>query len=610
MLEGCGLGLLGGDHPYGHLRPHLIETTLANGLRVYMVEDHSAPLVTYQVWMHVGSLHEREKGPSEDHGITGLSHFFEHMMFRGTAKYPDYFDAVYKLGGELNAFTWHDETVFWENIPSEHLREVIAMEADRMEHMKVDFLGLEVEREVVKNERLLRTDNRAEGKAWEVLQSRAFRTFPYQWSTLGRMEDLNSIELEEAQAYHGIHYVPNNTTIFVVGSHDPVQTLAWIKESYQHLAEKPLPPERMEPEPKQEAERRDRIFRPTNPQLVMWAWQAPGSRERDFLILEVLDRILAGGKSARLQQALVYSNPPRLSSLYAYLFPMRYPYIYVWGALPEPGTTTESLQEIMDTELARIAGLPTPPPGPNESTVARGIARLLHVDDTSRLETWQTWLAGGDAPSTELQTMLLTTLFGRDGAPMSDLRAEPAIVSELRALLALLADRLTHQTLPWLHRSRVPLEVHGTYRLNEIMAAFDDVRDGSLYLPREGVYFNANTQCNLLFVTLHKDEDDYSATTMYADYALSPTRFHWQSQSGTRPTDVKGQRHVQHKGTGITPLLFVRERKKDDRNETVPYTFLGPVSLVRAEGERPMNIEWALDTPMPAALLQQAKVVA
>ena len=190
------------------------------------------------------------------------------------------------------------------------------------------------------------------------------------------------------------------------------------------------------------------------------------------------------------------------------------------------------------------------------------------------------------------------------------LRNHEALLDELAQLLDWLADRVTHMTLPFVHAAKLALQVHGTYRLNEIMAALGDVRNGRLYIPREGVHFDKASKCNLLFVTLQKDEEDYSPTTMYADYAIGPDRFHWQSQSGTRAQDVKGQRHVRHAEEAITPLLFVRERKKDDRNETVPYTFLGPVRCSKWEGERPMNIEWALDVEMPAETLRMAKVIA
>lgn len=265
------------------------------------------------------------------------------------------------------------------------------------------------------------------------------------------------------------------------------------------------------------------------------------------------------------------------------------------------------------SELKRIAGLPCAPAGPREAQIARGLGRLLHVDDRARLDGWRAW-ARGASLQPELRLMLLTTLLGVEatdlGEATSSVRAHAALLTELVELLDWLADRVTHSTLPFVHAAALPLQVHGTYRLNEIMAALGDVRNERLYIPREGVHFDKKSCCNLLFVTLQKDEEDYSPTTMYADYAISPDRFHWQSQSGTRARDVKGQRHVLHAEQGITPLLFVRERRKDDRNETVPYTFLGPVRCETWEGERPMNIEWALDVEMPAETLRMAKVIA
>lgn len=170
---------------------------------------------------------------------------------------------------------------------------------------------------------------------------------------------------------------------------------------------------------------------------------------------------------------------------------------------------------------------------------------------------------------------------------------------------------LARKVLPFRAAKDIPLSVHATYTQREIMSAFNArTKQRHLYEPREGVYFHPNTNCNLLFVTLTKDERDYSSTTMYQDYALSPSRFHWQSQSGTRPTDEKGKRHVEHKERGITPLMFVRATKLDDRGLTNPYTFLGPARLVSAEDERPMNIEWELENDMPTATYLAAAVAA
>ncbi len=269
-------------------------------------------------------------------------------------------------------------------------------------------------------------------------------------------------------------------------------------------------------------------------------------------------------------------------------------------------------------DLRRAAGLPTPPAGPDEDALGRALGRLLHVDDLQRLDAWRTLLAGETPPgpsrderARRLRMMLAVMLFGAEAVAddaLAPLWRHPAMLAELRALLALLRDRLDHLAPPWAHDA--PLSLHARYGRHEIMAAFDDVRDGTLYLPREGVLFERRSRCNLLFVTLHKDEEDFSASTMYRDYAIAPDRFHWESQSRTRPDDTKGQRHVRHAEQGVTPLLFVRHTRKDDRGETTPFAFLGPLRLLSHQGERPMSIEWALEHPMSEALFRQARVIA
>jgi zinc protease len=357
--------------PPPRVRPEIVEATLDNGLRVYMLEDHGSPLVSFQVWFKVGSVNEHEAKPGQSHGITGLSHFFEHMMFRGTEAHASFFEDVYALGGKLNAFTWLDETVYWENMPSQHLEKVIGMEADRLEHMKIDFLNLEPEREVVKSERLLRTENRPEGLAQELLQSRAFTKFPYHWGTIGWMSDLNAVTVAEAQAYHDVYYAPNNAFILVSGDHDPAQTLEWITKYYGGLQPRPIPPEDFPAEPAQTAERRDRVTKPVDPQVVMWGYRAPAVREPDYAVLEVLDRVLVGGKSSRLQQGLVYSSPPKLGRIYGSLYPIRHPYLYMWGANLEPGMTTYALQAAVDAAVADIVDK-----GVEKDELARAVAGL------------------------------------------------------------------------------------------------------------------------------------------------------------------------------------------------------------------------------------------
>lgn len=265
------------------------------------------------------------------------------------------------------------------------------------------------------------------------------------------------------------------------------------------------------------------------------------------------------------------------------------------------------------TALRRAAGLPTAPPAPEEAEIGRGLGRLLHVDDLGRLEAWRALLDG--APAADRRAAMLA-------AVVTDARAErtteealaallriEALRRELRDLLGILGDGIEHTVAPFTEVPAVPLAVHGTYRQQEVMAAFDARTErGALYLPREGVWFDERTRCDVFFVTLQKAEKDYSPTTMYDDYALSTDEFHWQSQSRTTRFSKAGRRHVEHREQGITPLLFVRERRRDDRGETAPYVFLGPADLASWTGERPMSIVWRLRHPMRAALYEEMRV--
>ena len=262
---------------------------------------------------------------------------------------------------------------------------------------------------------------------------------------------------------------------------------------------------------------------------------------------------------------------------------------------------------------------PRPAAGPEEDRLCRAVGRLLHLDDPERIRFYQQVLASPPPiealgePNRRRLMMLLCSLFGAEAAGdiaghLARLMEHPAIVEELRQLLPVLLEAVNHVPRPAPLPGDVPLFLHCSYSRDEIMAAFGDVRDGRLYQPREGVFFHEPSRCNLLFVTLRKSEKEYSPSTMYEDYALSASEFHWQSQSTTRPESTKGQRHWNHEGLGITPLLFIREARQDDRRGTMPYLFLGAASYVRHEGARPMNVTWHLETPIPSDYLRLARV--
>ncbi len=300
------------------LVPKVDKHVLDNGLRVFLLPDRSAPIVTFQMWVEVGSADEREGDP----GITGLSHFFEHMMFKGTPKVPDYFRAMSERGAVLNAFTWIDETVYWEKVGSEHLEFVFEAEGDRFKNMKVDFLNLEPEREVVKSERLLRTENSPSGSLSEAVGASLYQKHSYHWPTVGWMRDLDAISIDEARAYHSRFYSAANTYLVIVGDFEPKQALALAKKHFGALEAKPVTRDGRTAEPKQTRERRTYVEKPVGTGLLQVAYRCPPGRDwQEFAVLEVIDSILTGGKSSRLQQAMVFGDDPIATSVSAFAFP-------------------------------------------------------------------------------------------------------------------------------------------------------------------------------------------------------------------------------------------------------------------------------------------------
>ena len=177
--------------------------------------------------------------------------------------------------------------------------------------------------------------------------------------------------------------------------------------------------------------------------------------------------------------------------------------------------------------------------------------------------------------------------------------------------MEILGDRIRTVPGPIDPDGVVPLASHATYSMGEIAAAHGRVTEGGkLHFPQTGVLWDQATNTDLLFVTLEKSEKDYSPTTRYADYPISPEMFHWESQNMAAPDTRVGRRHIEHEDQGTKVVLFVRERKKDGRGETLPYHCLGHVRYCSHEGSRPMKIIWRLDRPMPSWLYQAGKTVA
>jgi superfamily II DNA or RNA helicase len=265
--------------------------------------------------------------------------------------------------------------------------------------------------------------------------------------------------------------------------------------------------------------------------------------------------------------------------------------------------------------LRRLAGLPTPPAGPEEDRLARAIWRWLHATDQERIDFCRA-AAHVSAPvritdqrTERLAAMLLVSLWtGGADLPQSideglrRLRQHPARCHELLEVIDVLDDRADQVTrrlsdMPGCEElADVPLHLHATYSRDEILAAFGLLRSGQRPSVREGVKYDVTTNTDIFFVTLYKTEGHYSPTTMYRDYPISRELFHWESQSTTRQSSPTGRRYL---GGSSRILLFVRERKSGPGGTALPYLCLGPATLVDARGERPIAITWRLHEPMP-----------
>ena len=267
------------------------------------------------------------------------------------------------------------------------------------------------------------------------------------------------------------------------------------------------------------------------------------------------------------------------------------------------------------TELRRNAGFSqgTGLPAQNDPLL-RTIGRLIHVDDHERIDRWRNILET-DYPNPisilngrdhRLGLMLFAVL-GRRGQSIAEadqvvnrIRESADLRREVCDLLEILADRIRTVSQQLDLAGEIPLASHSTYILAEIMAAHKRTgASGAIVLPQGGVLWDETTQTDLLFVTLEKSDRDYSPTTRYADYPISPTLFHWESQNSATPETPTGRRHIEQPTSGTNVLLFVRERKIDGRGETLPYHCLGRAHYRNHESERPMKILWELERPMP-----------
>ena len=327
----------------------IVSKTLPNGLKVVVWPDRDIPNVALYTWYRVGSRNERP-------GITGLSHFFEHMMFNGTkTRPPGEFDRVMEAnGGRNNAYTSSDVTVYQDWFPASATALIFDLESDRMRNLDFDPKVVESERGVVYSERRSSVDNDNFGTLVEQLQATAYTAHPYQIPTIGWPSDIESWTIQDLQSYYQRYYAPNNAVVFVVGAVEPDKVFELADRYLAGLQAQPAPPPVVTKEPAQHGERRLSVVREAQTPLIAMAWHAGSAPDRQSRVMEVLLSILASGDSSRLHQRLVEREQAAVevgSQLEAGFDPGL---AWIYAVVP-PGGDVAKTERLIDEEIARMA---------------------------------------------------------------------------------------------------------------------------------------------------------------------------------------------------------------------------------------------------------------
>jgi zinc protease len=273
--------------------PEIRAHRLANGLLTLAAEIRALPILSHQIHFSAGSRWERP-------GITGISHLFEHLMFKGTGRLkPEEFARIIQAhGGTLNAFTTADNTSYYENLPADKLEMAMDLEADRLADLRLTAETLEPEREVVRSERKLRSVNSPFGLPLEQLSALAYEQHPYRWPVIGWDADLRSLTLVDCRAYYRTFYAPNNAVVVVAGDVGPEEVFRLAEKYYGPIPAQPAPPPPIPPERPQRGEKRAVFKKVSRVAAFFAAFHIPGIAHPDLAPLEVLCAVLSSGRSS------------------------------------------------------------------------------------------------------------------------------------------------------------------------------------------------------------------------------------------------------------------------------------------------------------------------
>lgn len=325
------------------------EYTLDNGLKVLLMEEHKAPVATFQIWYRVGS---RNESP----GNTGMSHLLEHMMFKGTKKYgPKTFSqTVQRNGGNDNAFTSKEYTAYFETFSSDRIWLSLDMESDRMRGILLDPKEFNSERDVVKEERRLNYEDDPESALYEKMMEVAFLNHPYRIPTIGWMNDLTNMKVEDLKVHYDTYYVPNNATIVVVGDFDSEKMFSEIKKHFGSIPKGAEPRKVTIEEPSQKGERRLYLKKEAELPVLIAGYHVPALTHKDSYPLSVLELTLSAGKSSRLYKSLVYEKQIALYAGGDYSMVSTDPSMFYLYAASMPGKPVEELEKALYAEIDKF----------------------------------------------------------------------------------------------------------------------------------------------------------------------------------------------------------------------------------------------------------------
>jgi zinc protease len=324
-------------------------STLPNGLQVVLHEDHSTPIVHAELWYHVGSKNEKP-------GRTGFAHLFEHLMFKGSKNVvPEgHISWISSVGGQSNATTNEDATVYWQTFPAQYLPLVLWLEADRMATLRIDEDTFKNEREVVKEERRMKVDNQPYGRLNEIVYDQAFTVHPYKHPTIGSMEDLEAASIADVRDFFHTYYVPNNATLVLAGDFDSKEALQLVEQYLGRVpkSSKPVPRD-IPKEPPQTKERRVRLEANWPLPAVVVAHHITFDGNPDSYPLHVASKVLSDGQSSRIYRSLVYEKQVAVAASGGGNI-IEDPNLFFTVAIVQPGKTPEEAANALIAELDRL----------------------------------------------------------------------------------------------------------------------------------------------------------------------------------------------------------------------------------------------------------------